>query len=152
MALPEKENLWHRLTQIACPWLRFNPHTPPGPIRGDAWGEPTFTTNLAFDAEFDGLAVTCHISYHFDPACCLDILIDTKEGYHLYAFQTRAYSLRYALAHLAQNARTQRIALPLAGLSPRAKWLSKERDCVEISLEKGAPIHACTPYPTEQPN
>nr|WP_321482638.1 hypothetical protein [uncultured Cohaesibacter sp.] len=128
-----------------CPWLRFNPHVPPGPIRGDACGDPTFTTSLAFDADFDGLAVTCHISYHFDPACCLGILIDTDDGYHLFAFETRAYSLRYALAHLAQAARQQRIELPIAGLAPGVKWLSKERDCAEISVSGCAPMHPCTP-------
>nr|WP_321459854.1 hypothetical protein [uncultured Cohaesibacter sp.] len=86
-----------------------------------------------------------NICYHFDPACCLDILIDTEEGYHLYSFQTRAYSLRHALAHAALSAREQRISLPLIGLAPGVKWLSGERDCCEITLHGQGPFHPCAP-------
>nr|WP_321456512.1 hypothetical protein [uncultured Cohaesibacter sp.] len=142
--MPETENIWYRLKLLAFPWLRFDPHSPPGPIRGDKWGEPSHTTSLAFDAEFDGLDVTCRISYHYDPACCLDALIFTKEGYHLYSFETRAYSLQYAFAHLAQSTRAQHITVPLAGLATKAKWHTRERNCDQLSLGPLKDIHPCT--------
>ena len=153
-ALPEREPRWetlrHRLRALLRSEPLYDPATPPGPPPGEPAGEESFLTSLSFDALFDGLEVSCRFQYHYDPACCLSVLIYTEEGYLLYSFETRAYSFQHALAHVARSNRHMRIAIPVAGLHPRARWQSANRTCDVVSLPGMPDIHPLALVPDQQ--
>ncbi len=116
---------------------------PDGPEPGEATGPQTFTVSIAFDATFDDLAVTCHFAYHFDPACTLTLLIDTEEGYHLFAFERRTYSLKHSFQLLFNACQQADIVIPVTGLHPRAQWQSDARDCDCVLIPELGERHPC---------
>ncbi|WP_157967624.1 hypothetical protein [Cohaesibacter intestini] len=125
-------------------WAQRPTRFPEGPEPGPASGPETHTTSIAFDASFDDLKVTCHFAYHFDPACTLSLLMDTEEGYHLFWFERRAYSLKHAFQALFNACQQADITVPVAGLHPRAQWQSSTRDCDCVRIPGAGEHHPCT--------
>lgn len=117
---------------------------PEGPEPGPASGPETHTTSITFDATFDGLEVTCHFAYRFDPACTLSLLIDTEEGYHLFWFERRAYSLKHAFQLLFNTCQQADITIPVAGLHPHAKWQSNASNCDCVLIPNLGERHPCS--------
>jgi len=124
-------------------WAAHPATFPYGPEPGPATGPQSHTVAMAFDALFDDLRVTCHFAYHFDPACTLSLLIDTSEGYHLFSFERRAYSLKHAFQLLFNACQQADITVPVADLHPRAQWQSRARDCDCIRISD---LGECHPY------
>ena len=81
----------------------------------------------------------CRLSWAYDPACTLTAHCDGI-GFH---FETRAYSFRHAVEHLAAVLRRGGLSLRVAAIDPAAQWLGEGRDEESVRLmTNGSVCHA----------
>ncbi|MEZ6001646.1 hypothetical protein [Hyphomonas sp.] len=122
-------------------WRRFLPvpKHPPGPEPGEANGPFADHVYETVPLNVGGRKAECRLSWTYDPACTLTAQCD-EIGFR---FETRAYSFRHAVEHLAAVLRRGGLSLQVAALAPAAEWLGEGRDEESVRLmTNGAVCHA----------
>ena len=122
-------------------WRRFLPvpKHPPGPPPGPADGPFADHVYETVPLIVRGRESVCQVSWAYDPACLLTAHCDVI-GFH---FETRAYSFRHAVEHLAAVLKRGGLSMPVVGLAPVARWTGEGRDEETVRLTtNGAALHA----------